>query len=118
MTKILEAFDAAVAHGERSAIAVYRGQGSERPPRRVLDGLFATGSAKALELKLLFRITHLYNVLDTWGDKHARYCAFTENNVYTRAMRVLRQQSRGLAKIAHPVDISQVFCLRCPVAVS
>lgn len=81
MNNQIAQFDAALARGERPAPPIYREPGGERAPTGGWDGIVATGAARALPADLYFRLTEFFNRVDSWGDKYARYNAFTEDRV-------------------------------------
>jgi len=81
ISRLLIAFDEAIARGEHPALPVYRENGGERPPTRAWDAIVATGAAKAIEPQLLWRLARFYNTLDSFGERYIRYNNVTESRV-------------------------------------
>lgn len=77
----VDAFDAALAKGERPAPPVYREEGGERPPTKAWDGIVATGVAKSVPPGLYFELSEYFNRLDAFGDRYMRYAEQTELDV-------------------------------------
>jgi len=78
----LQAFDSAVARGERPRLPVYRESGGEGPPTQIWDGLMSTGALKAQKPEMVWRLAAFYNELNSIGDRYRRYNAVTESLVF------------------------------------
>lgn len=93
----MAAFEAARARGERPPLPVYREEGAETPPTRVLDGIIAAGGAQLFEADLFFNLVLFYNRLESAGQRYLRYNEFTPSlfgRRVSRARRGARQAAR------------------------
>lgn len=81
ISTLLDTFDQARKDGGTPTPPVYRETGGERPPTRAWDGIVATGAARSLDPKLFFRLARFYSRADSFGDRYARYNAFSESQV-------------------------------------
>ncbi len=74
-------FERRTAAGERPRPPVIVFPGMERPPTRAWEAMVATGVAKSIDAKLVFRLAIHFDQADSFGDKYQRFNAFTETNI-------------------------------------
>lgn len=77
----LEDFQGRAAAGEHPPPPYIHFDDLERPPTRAWDAIVATGIARAIEPRLVFRLARYFSRGDGWGDRYERYNAFTESEV-------------------------------------
>jgi hypothetical protein len=53
----------------------------DRPPTRAWDAMVATGLARSIDPKLVFRLAMHFSRADSFGDRYARYNQFTEQQL-------------------------------------
>lgn len=53
----------------------------DRPPTRAWDAMVATGLARSIDPKLVFRLAMQFSRADSFGDRYARYNLFTEEQL-------------------------------------
>jgi hypothetical protein len=70
-----------VARGERPAPPILRYPLLDRPPTRAWDAVVATGLARSINPKLVFRLAMHFSRADSFGDRYQRYNQFTEHDV-------------------------------------
>jgi hypothetical protein len=67
-----------VASGQRPPPPYLRFPLLDRPPTRAWDAMVATGLARSIDPKLVFRLAMQFSRADSFGDRYARYNQFTE----------------------------------------
>ena len=70
-----------VAAGERPPPPILRFPLLDRPPTRGWDAMIATGLAKSVDPKLVFRLAMHFSRADSFGGRYERYNQFTEERV-------------------------------------
>ena len=73
MTKELNAWDKAIARGEKPLPPTFRLPGAERPPTGVWDAAVATGSIELIDPELFYELARFYNRADSAGNLYQRY---------------------------------------------
>jgi hypothetical protein len=73
MTQQLNAWDEAVARGEKPLPPTFRLPGAERPPTGVWDAAVATGSIDLIDPELFYELARFYNRADSAGILNQRY---------------------------------------------
>lgn len=74
-------FERARVAGQRPSPPVYRESGGERPPTEVWHAVVATGVARTIEPRLLFRFASFYSRAENFGERYIRYNQFSETQV-------------------------------------
>jgi len=82
MTEQLEAWDRAVARGERPVPPSFRIPDAERPPTGVWNAAVATGTIDLIEPELMFELARFYTRADTVGDLYQRYSAAAQVDIW------------------------------------
>jgi len=75
-------YDALVAKGQRPPPPFLRFPLLDRPPTRTWDALVATGLARSISPRLVFRLAMHFSNADSFGDRYQRYNQFTEKEVF------------------------------------
>jgi hypothetical protein len=81
ITGKLEDFERRIKAGEKPPPPYLHFRDLERPPTLAWDAMVATGIATAIEPELVFEIARFFSRGDNWGDRYARYNAFTETEI-------------------------------------
>ena len=84
MTAVLDAYDAAVAAGERPAPAFYREPNAETPTISVWRATLSSGGVNLLDPDLFFRTAAVYNLIESASQRYLRYNAVTESELLPR----------------------------------
>lgn len=74
-------YDKLVSKGKRPPPPFLRFPLLDRPPTRTWDALVATGLARSLSPKLVFRLAMHFSNADSFGDRYQRYNEFTEQEI-------------------------------------
>ena len=69
----LEAWDRAIARGEKPVPPAFRIPDAERPPTGVWDAAVATGTIELIEPEMMFELARFYTRAETVGDLYQRY---------------------------------------------
>ena len=78
---LLAQYDRRVAAGERPPPPFIHFRDLERPPTRAWDAMVATGIARSLKPALVFELARYFSRGEGWGDRYARYNAFSEAQI-------------------------------------
>jgi hypothetical protein len=70
-----------VAAGEHPPPPYLRFPLLDRPPTRAWDAMVATGLARSIDPKLVFRLAMHFSRADSFGDRYQRYNEFTEREI-------------------------------------
>lgn len=73
MTRQLNAWDQAVARGQKPVPPTFHLTGAERPPTGVWDAAVATGSIELIDPELFYELARFYNRADSAGIIYQRY---------------------------------------------
>jgi hypothetical protein len=73
MTRQLNAWDQAIARGEKPIPPTFRLPGAERPPTGVWNAAVATGSIELIDPELFYELARFYNRADSAGNLYQRY---------------------------------------------
>ena len=82
MTRQLNAWDQALAHGEKPLPPRFRLPGAERPPTGVWDAAVATGSIDLIDPELFYELARFYNRADTAGMLYQRYSEGAQTHIW------------------------------------
>lgn len=82
MTEQLEAWDRAVAGGEKPLPPDFRIPDAERPPTGVWKAATATGTIELIEPELMFELARFYMRADSAGDLYQRYASAAQADVW------------------------------------
>jgi hypothetical protein len=82
MTEQLEAWDRAIARGERALPPDFRIADAERPPTGVWKAATATGTIELIEPELMFELARFYIRADSAGDLYQRYASSAQEDVW------------------------------------
>lgn len=82
MTQQLDAWDAAVARGEKPLPPDFRIPDAERPPTGVWDAAVATGAIELVDPELMFELARFYTRASSVGDLYQRYSAGGQVDVW------------------------------------
>lgn len=82
MTAELNAWDRAIARGERPLPPAFRIPDAERPPTGVWNAAVATGTIELVEPDLMFELARFYTRAETVGDLYQRYSAAAQVDVW------------------------------------
>ena len=77
----LAEFERRTAAGERPRPPIILFPAMERPPTRAWEALVATGVARSIDPKLMFRLAIHFDQADSFGDKYQRFNQFTEREI-------------------------------------
>lgn len=77
----LAEFERQRAAGQRPRPPIIVFPAMERPPTRAWEAMVATGAARAIEPKLMFRLAIHFDQADSFGDKYQRFNQFTEREI-------------------------------------
>jgi hypothetical protein len=78
---VINNYDRLVSEGKRPPPPFLRFPLLDRPPTRTWDALVATGLARSLSPKLVFRLAMHFSNADSFGDRYQRYNEFTEQEI-------------------------------------
>ena len=81
ITAKLDDFRRRTAAGERPPPPVFHFDALERPPTRAWDAIVATGIARTIEPKLVFKLARYFSLGEGWGDRYQRYNQFSEQRM-------------------------------------
>ena len=81
ITAKLDDYRRRTAAGERPPPPVLHFDDLERPPTRAWDAIVATGIARAIKPKLVFKLARYFSRGEGWGDRYQRYNQFSEQRV-------------------------------------
>ena len=73
MTRELNAWDKAVARGQKPLPPTFRLVGAERPPTGVWNAAVASGSIELIDPELFYELARFYNRADSAGNLYQRY---------------------------------------------
>jgi hypothetical protein len=73
MTQQLEAWDQAVARGQKPLPPSFRLTGADRPPTGVWNAAVASGSIELIDPQLFYELARFYNRADSAGNYYQRY---------------------------------------------
>lgn len=73
MTRQLNAWDQALARGQKPAPPMFRLPGAERPPTGVWNAAVASGSIDLIDPQLFYELARFYNRADSAGNLYQRY---------------------------------------------
>lgn len=82
MTEQLEAWDRAVARGEKPLPPDFRIPDAERPPTGVWKAATATGTIELIEPELMFELARFYMRAESAGDLYQRYASSAQADVW------------------------------------
>lgn len=82
MTRELNAWDDAVARGEKPVPPTFRLPGAERPPTGVWDAAVATGSIELIDPELFYELARFYNRADSAGNLYQRYSESAQTYIW------------------------------------
>lgn len=82
MTQQLEAWDRAIAKGERPLPPDFRIRDAERPPTGVWEAAAATGTIDLIEPELMFELARFYMRAESAGDLYQRYASSAQADVW------------------------------------
>ncbi|MCL6729506.1 hypothetical protein [Sphingomonas hankyongi] len=82
ITEQLDAWDKAVARGEKPIPPAFRIPDAERPPTGVWNAAIATGTIELVEPELMFELARFYTRAETVGDLYQRYSAAAQVDVW------------------------------------
>jgi len=82
MTEQLEAWDRAIARGEKPIPPAFRIPDAERPPTGVWKAATATGTIELIEPELMFELARFYMRADSAGDLYQRYASSAQADVW------------------------------------
>jgi hypothetical protein len=82
MTEQLEAWDRAIARGEKPLPPNFRIPDAERPPTGVWKAATATGTIELIEPELMFELARFYMRADSAGDLYQRYATSAQVDVW------------------------------------
>ena len=82
MTLQLNAWDQAIARGEKPVPPTFRLPGAERPPTGVWDAAVATGSIQLIDPELFYELARFYNRADSAGKLYQRYSEGAQTYVW------------------------------------
>ncbi len=83
----IEGYNRGISAGKRPPPPYWRLDQLERPPTLAWDAMVATGIARSLEPELVFEIARFLSRGDGFGDRYARYNAFTESRSCPTSLR-------------------------------
>jgi hypothetical protein len=82
MTEQLDAWDRALARGEKPLPPTFRLAGAERPPTGTWDAAVATGSIELIDPALFYELARFYNRADSAGILYQRYSEGAQNDIW------------------------------------
>lgn len=82
MREQLEAWDRAIARGEKPLPPDFRIPDAERPPTGVWKAASATGAIELIEPELMFELARFYVRADSAGDLYQRYASAAQVDVW------------------------------------
>jgi len=82
MTEQLDAWDRAVARGEKPVPPSFRIPDAERPPTGVWNAAVASGTIELVEPELMFELARFYTRAETVGDLYQRYSAAAQVDIW------------------------------------
>lgn len=82
MTEQIEAWDRAIARGQRPLPPDFRILDAERPPTGVWKAATATGTIELIEPELMFELARFYMRADSAGDLYQRYASAAQADVW------------------------------------
>jgi hypothetical protein len=82
MTRELNAWDQAIARGEKPVPPTFRLPGAERPPTGVWDAAVATGSIELIDPELFYELARFYNRADSAGMLYQRYSESAQTYIW------------------------------------
>ncbi len=82
MSEQLDAWDQAIARGEKPLPPAFRLPGAERPPTGVWNAAVATGTIELVDAELMFELARFYIRADSTGDLYQRYSIGAQNDVW------------------------------------
>ena len=82
MTEQLDAWDRAVALGEKPVPPSFRIPDAERPPTGVWNAAVASGTIELVEPELMFELARFYTRAETVGDLYQRYSAAAQVDIW------------------------------------
>lgn len=82
MTQQLNAWDRAIAHGQKPIPPTFRLPGAERPPTGVWDAAVETGSIELIDPELFYELARFYNRADSAGILYQRYSEGAQTYVW------------------------------------
>jgi len=81
VTTSLDDFARRTAAGERPPPPILRFPTLERPPTRAWEAMIATGLARSIDPRLVYRLAKHFSRADSFGDRYQRYNGFSEQQV-------------------------------------
>jgi len=82
MSEQLDAWDRAVARGEKPLPPAFRIPEAERPPTGVWNAAVATGTIELIDPELMFELARFYTRANSVGDLYQRYSIGAQNDVW------------------------------------
>lgn len=82
LARELNAWDTALARGQKPVPPAFRIPGAERPPTGVWDAAVATGSIELIDSELFYELARFYNRADSLGDLYQRYSEGAQTYVW------------------------------------
>jgi hypothetical protein len=82
MTEQLDAWDRAIAKGDKPLPPDFRIPDAERPPTGVWQAAIASGTIELIEPELMFELARFYMRADSAGDLYQRYASSAQADVW------------------------------------